>query len=698
MGLTNIKKEYFNKGVFVFENGNYIFIEEIQYSYDGSYWEGTFLPEEHIDPRDTSSTIKGHKYRRVRHAGDDYFQNPEYIVAEDGKSPLFKIMNGGVYVKYEDESDDAYTLLVALEDITGDKGEKGADGDGWHIDLVGYWMEIPDCNNTLGQTSSCNSCSSSVSTSSSPITLFLSLGDGLHVIELGDIGLYRSNDGSNWIEIVASDVGNTTRYMATDALGTGSIDYRTQNVYGTKGKVYYCADGSWELLFNVSVPRHEVSPNAAYYALNQTGFFMDSYVEDPLNSSPIYNTIAITADYKLVVKKDTLEPAHFKDGSFGDGFNEGIIHPTEGIKLNTILIAPDNFSGFGLASYTSGTDTYLDIQVYVPDLVGNGLQSYDDSVNQVDGETRFLFSVNPNDLIDISLSGLDTFTNSDGFDDYRVRVNNGLVIDSNGLNTLFDNLSINVDGTKKLQVKNYAAGNDGILAIHLNPASANINKGIKVDNSTGLEVLLSTDHTAFAFDPTGILIANEGIEGWHLATNVADNNKGIRLDTTADMLEVILQASGGLRFNAGGGIEVDTGDLSWLNNDVVKKIEVDGSDYTGDLVMVGDNASDTYVFTEVSAVGQTIKVTANTQVAALTALIDSLISAAGPSVHTHSISDVISLQVELDTKVDENTTYGNVMIAQNGLFIRNASDNAWAKLICVDDNFNLGTDNTISPT
>ena len=85
MILSNVKSEYFNRGVFTFENGKYIWIEEIQYSYDGSYWESTFLPEKHIDPGDPTASIEGHKYRRVRHAGDNFFQNPAYIVAEDGK-------------------------------------------------------------------------------------------------------------------------------------------------------------------------------------------------------------------------------------------------------------------------------------------------------------------------------------------------------------------------------------------------------------------------------------------------------------------------------------------------------------------------------------------------------------------------------------------------------------------------------------
>ena len=75
--IINVSKDQFNRGVFLFENGKYIYIEEIQYSADGTFWEDTFIPYEHPDSRNLSNKIEPHQYRRVRHAGDDFFQHPE---------------------------------------------------------------------------------------------------------------------------------------------------------------------------------------------------------------------------------------------------------------------------------------------------------------------------------------------------------------------------------------------------------------------------------------------------------------------------------------------------------------------------------------------------------------------------------------------------------------------------------------------
>lgn len=689
MILSNVKSEYFNRGVFTFENGKYIWIEEIQYSYDGSYWESTFLPEKHIDPRDPTASIEGHKYRRVRHAGDNFFQNPAYIVAEDGKKPLMTLKSDGIHVKYEDEADDKYTLLVPIATMAGTKGDQGEKGQGWNINYVGYWMTKPL---SVSGTSGIASCSGGA-TQATGVTTFLSMGDGLHTIITADQtgSKYRSDDGITWIAIQVSDVGNTTRWMADDAIGTGKLDYREQNTLSTKGKVYYwCSDDvTWKLLFNVAVAQHRVSPTAAYYGTNQTGFFMDTYVGTVLNATPITDTIALTAGYKLVVKKNTIEPAHFKDGSFGDGFDEGTADVIQGIMMSTIKAKAGDFAGFGLGTYTSAGDTFTDMQVNAQVLVANGMQAYNDSANQADGESRYKFQVKPEDLVDVSLSGLDTFTNTDGYKDLRVKVYNGLVIDTNGLNASYDDLAIAVDTNKKLTIKPYVAGNDGILALHLNPIVANTSKGLKVSNTTGLEVYLHATESAMTYDSNGLRIGSHAIQGIHLKSDVADATKGIKMDETTNMLEVMLKSAGGLKFTS-GEIELDPANIGWMNSYVVKKLTVGTSEVKGDVILQGDASSDTYMQIVASISGQTITIKPTTQLAAFQTLIDSRIAAVGVSSHTHVTANVTDLQAKLDAKLDKGTAVGSVYYGAQGIYIKNASGNAWGKLVCVDDDFNLG--------
>jgi hypothetical protein len=699
MSLINVSKEMFNNGVFTFANGDYIFIEEIMYSGDGLYWEDDFNPNSHVDPRDPTNTLPGHKYRRVRHAGDAYFQTAEYIVAEDGKTPMFRIYNEELQYKYEDEADTAYQTLTSMDNLKGDIGAKGDTGTGWQVDIVSYWNEKPDCTDTIGQTSSsCATCSTGTVSSSSctgnPI-LMLSLGDGKYEIDVPDVGNFYSTDGSTWIEILSSDVGRLVRYTATDAFGTGSVDYRTQDTLSTRGKVYYCVDGVWTLFLNVAVQDHKLSPTSAYFIASQNGFYMEDYVAAPLNTNPVYNTLALTTDFKLVVRQDSLEPIHFKDGSFGDGFDEGTVN-ADGIKAGTIKANVADYDGFGLKTYVSNADSLTDLQVDIDVLIGDGLLNYDDNTNNVDGEDRRLIAINPVDFIP-ALSGLEVFAGVDTNPDIRVDAGKGIALDANGTNADVDDLAIAFDGSDKITIKPYVAGNDGVLALHLNPALANTAKALAVNNSTGLEVVLQPANSGLAFDGVsgGLTLGSHAVEGIHLHDNIADTNKGIEMDTTTNMLEVLLQAAGGLRFNASGGIEVDPTNLAWLTSAVVSKIEVNGSDYQGDLVLENAAAgTDTYMDLAVTAAGQTITITPNTNLANLTSLINSLIASAGTGAHTHVIADITDWPSDL---VQNATTYGNIRLASNGLFIRNASNNAWAKIVSVDDDFNLGTDDTVAP-
>ena len=696
--LKYINRDYFNKGVLLLENGKYIFIEEIQYTYDGTYWESNFEPSEHTDPRNLNKTIPGHKYRRVRHAGDDFFQKPEYIVAEDGLNSLITVKDGIVYTYMEGQGENDYVELFKLVDVKGNDGNRGEKGEGWHVDTIGYYLEKPDCTAGLSCTTTCIECNqnSSAAPSTCGFTTFLSLGDGLYQIVIGDVGDFRSDDGVTWVEIDADDIGDYTRWTANDSSGTAAVDYRDEDTLNTRGKVYVCADGKWTMLMSVAIPRHKLSPTESYYISYQDGLYMEDYIYPLYSVTPDDGgTIVMNVDgseFKLGIKMNSIEPKHLKDDIFSDGFNEGSVGP-EGYKTSNILINTSDFAGYGLNSYTSSTDSYDDLQVVVSDFIRDGLQST--AITTVDGEVREKLDVNVTDLVDVSLSGLETFTNSDGYEDIKVKDGNGLDIDTDGLFVNTDNLSLYVSGDE-VSIKPYTSGNDGVLANHLNPDVANINRAIILGDN-GLEVTVSSDHGTLTYDSEGLLVKQDSIQGWHLNSNIVDVSKGLYVNQSSDMVEVKLNPEGGLAVDL-YGIKIDTDDLSWLKDAVVNKIEIGVTgitgttgivDLTGDIVLNGDNSSDNYMTIEVDSIGQSIYIRPNTNLENLQSLIDSRVGLAGIGGHSHAISDVAQLSEVLDGKVNENTTYGNIKIMSDGLYISNPSGE-WRK-IQVDENFNLFT-------
>jgi len=690
--LINISKDYFNKGIFVFENGEYIFIEEIQYSFDGTYWEDTFIPYEHPDPRNLNRTLQGHKYRRVRHAGDDSFQHPEYIVAEDGYSPILRVVEKQLEYKYSNETDEQYRPLLDLNILKGDKGEQGAVGRGWAIDQAGFFYDRPLAPTGVHVWSNtCNSCNPAVAIPiGGVIYTYLSIGDGGHIITLSDVnaGWYRSEDGLLFVELRASDIGTLVTWTAEDAIGTGKIDYRTTDVLNTAGHVYVFYNGIWKELFNVSIPFYKLAPNAAYFSATQNGFYMEEYASSLTVPSAVELKNPSAGIYKLDVKEDSITLYHIDENIFGDGLE---------IDAPLVQVKVTDFTGFGLSSYVSLIDGEINQQVNMTDLVGNGLTIFHDVLNETDGEIRNLAITKVSDLVDTNLSGLISFTNTDGFDDIKVKTYHGLEIVTNGLMPDVDELCLTTEEVgNKLKIKNYVAGNDGVLAVHLNPNAANELAALHVNNSTGIELKLAASHKALTFANDGVLLDNHKVEGWHLNHNVANAASGaIIFNETSDLLNVIVKAGGGIIIDGANGLAFDTTDLSWLNSYVVKKIQIGVDDLVGDLAIIGDSSSDVYMKTIVEHTGNVIKIKPETDVVALTALISSIAGSLPIGSHVHSIAQVTGLQAALDTKIDKGVVYDNLKIvcsgtaSDMGAWLKSPSGN-WFKLIVSDDG-QLGT-------
>ena len=118
-----------NNGVIRLYDGTVVYIVEIEYSAYSNQgpWESVFNPNTHLSEADNATEVPGHKYMRVRHAGDVNFQAPMYINAEDGKTPEFKVEGGYIQWGFTDD-DDSWTNLIELETLKGEQGDQGPAG------------------------------------------------------------------------------------------------------------------------------------------------------------------------------------------------------------------------------------------------------------------------------------------------------------------------------------------------------------------------------------------------------------------------------------------------------------------------------------------------------------------------------------------------------------------------------------------
>ena len=172
-------------GIIRFYDGTIIAIEDQEYSANGTtFWEKIFNPYQHIYTVDGVTVIEGHKYKRVKHTGDTNFQLPYRLVP---KEPEFRLNEGLLQWKFIEDT--TWITLIDTETLKGDKGdegEQGVAGTGLEIDAVGYYLNRPDCCSTLVSTG-CTTCNNTGSSTQTPY-LFLSIGDGMKEIEIGDVG------------------------------------------------------------------------------------------------------------------------------------------------------------------------------------------------------------------------------------------------------------------------------------------------------------------------------------------------------------------------------------------------------------------------------------------------------------------------------------------------------------------------------
>ena len=538
-----------NNGIIRMFDGTIVYVVEIQYSHDGiTDWENTFNAYTHT-VQQTNKVVPGHKYMRIRHSGDEFYQAPMYINAEDGKSPEFQAAGSWLQWRLADSGSE-WINLFDTSVLKGAKGDIGAQGRGLEVDKFCWYADFIFAAPSLQTLQSCNRCNTSSSTGEGLIVV--SLGDGKHKILDADriAGKYRSDDGITWVAIGTNDVGRYTRFMAEDAIGTNYLDYRDSNSeFNSKGKVYVYADNRWTELDGLATPNYMVAPNSAFPT---HGKFMEGYESA---------TIELNADNALAVKEESIGVEHFKSGTFGYGL----------LESTSIEVAPDEFKGFGISTYTSIADSKKHIQVDISTLVSDGLAV--ETLASIDGEAHQLVKVDVNDLYD---NGLEVVAGLDGYDNLKVKQADAIEVDVDGVNVKSDEASLNSLDRATIRVMPTDNNTKGIQALHVHRNVANENKGLQKGASVTDALEAKVDGTSIGFDGTGSLtIPDNGVEGKHLNDNVANESKGIKV--LSDKLEV--------KVKTGGGIGCDTDGL-YLNSTSLESSTVTSLDgLTGDVTI-----------------------------------------------------------------------------------------------------------------
>lgn len=580
-------------GIIRFYNGVTVAIEDQEYSPDGLYfWEKIFNPNAHLSSLDGVTTVQGHKFKRVKHAGDSNYQLPYRIVADE---PVLRVNNFILQYKLESESDLTYTNLFNLFTLRGEngiQGEQGIQGEGWHIDTVGYIGTRPDCYGST-TTSTCNTCNPGDGTSYAYST-FLSLGDGVltltqALIIAGTVTVdsvaytHFSNDLITWTPLTGGIVDFQVRYLATNGTGAVYTDMRTEDYYSSRGVVYVCSDGQWIILTNVATPTYMVGEASGSTNIG----FLDNFVDTGL--AYMDSTIGLdNGVFKII--QESIDNTAFTSNVFGYGLN--YVSGTE------VEIDPSDFTGFGLSNYIATSDSEEKIQVFIDDLIGNGIRVQADVT--VDGETRHLIGVDITDLVNNN-SGIIATVQADTFYDLMINLGDGLILDGGTPQAItidVDDLSLEVDSAN-LRVKPYTSGNDGIMRVHLNPDIIWANHGVGFDILYGLYARI--DGATIGYTGSGTLeVPINGITGDRLNDNVADNTAGIEvlndlLTVKVDGTTIDFDGSGQLTYIGAVGNQVTsiTSGGATMRDDIVYTVESTTGSIDIDLVGTVNAGSDT---------------------------------------------------------------------------------------------------------
>jgi len=684
--MNGILQSY--NGLIRFYDGTVITIKDQEYSADGKYnWEKVFNPYQHI-ALDGITIVQGHKYKRVKHSGDTSFQLPYRIIPDE---PVFRVLDGQLQYKLHDADDSTYVNLFDLNTLQGQdgaKGDKGLQGEGWHIDTVGYISTRPNCNSSLN-TGTCQSCNSGDGTNYEYST-FLSIGDGTLIITAAikaagtvtvDSVAYThfSNDKVTWTALTGGIVDFQARYLATNSTGAVYTDMRTEDYYSSRGVVYVCADGQWVVGPQVATPTYQVKERDGSSNIG----FLNNFVDEG-DFDTISQTVTLDSG-KLALIQGSIDNTAFDTSVAGYGLDYTLGSPID--------VDPSEFNGFGISTYVADSDSEVKLQVLVDDLIGDGTRVQ--SAVSVDGEVANLLGVDVNDLINNN-SGLIATAQVDTFYDLSVNLGDGLILDGGTpqaitINT--DELSLEVNATD-LHIKSYVSGNDGVMKKHLNPDIIWANHGVGFDQLNGIYARI--DALTIGYNGAGALeVPVNGITGDRLNDDVADNDKGLEISN--EMLAIKVD---------GTSIGFINGNLTVLNpvTNLVTSLTVNDNGVTGNTVneavvlRMNDTASIDLTISAVSAT-DTIAITADINQGWLNSEIDARIALGGTaSVYWGVLQKASNNSQTIEayvtglnyTKLDY--WYDDTMISTtHGLVLKSPVSAVTYKVI-VDDQGNLDTE------
>jgi len=649
-----------HNGIIRLYDGTIVYVVEIQYSADGrTFWESSFNPAPHYYETDNLTWLQGHKYMRVRHAGNTQFEKPAYIVAQDGKSPEVRIAGDWVQWGYADVPD-SWQNLIDLNTLKGAEGDSGPEGKGLAVNSTGYYGEFSRSYPTPG----CTTCNRTGEQITNP-WLVLSLGDGVHKILQADVDAakFRSDDGITWIALGNNDVGRYTRFIANDGLGSNYADYKKMNTeYNSQGKVYAYSDGMWIEMSGLT---------SGSYLVAAVDGAQGKFLSDFSSS-----TIGIDSAENLEVKDDSIGVSKIDDAAIGHGLSMG----------TQIKVITTDFDGFGLATYISDTSSEQMLQVVANTLVGDGLQAI--QRDSVDGEDREVLAVNVEDFVKQD-AGLGIEVGPGGFSDIFVKAGDAVVVDGAGVNVVADEQTLNAAGAAVISVMPTDNLTKGIRPLHVNMEVVDPSKGIQKGNGSAADVNgkleVKVDAKSTGFDGLGrVTILDAGVEGKHLNNNTADETRGIYI--LQDRLAVKLANS--LEFDEEGRIAINYARL-FTNNSVTAL-----NDLVGNLYITEDNdfSDSSGITLSVSNYGSNIVLSVLVDKNALLEFIGASGGSFSVAPHTHLMENISGLLDELEKRLEIDKTYGgNFRVdSVHGPIWKVSGEDLWYRVF-TDSLGNLGT-------
>lgn len=617
-------------GSVILYDGSTTFILDLEFSTNGlTYWESKYNSESHLYEEDGVTLLGPHKYLRFKKSGSVVWEQAAKFIGDNGDNPEFQIEDDILQWKLSLEDD--WIDLLDITTLKGETGDKGEMGQGWSIDDAGALDIRPTCGSGAITGGSCNSCNPN--SSGSTLSTYLSIGNH-RICETDWNGTYyHTLDNVTWTATTSANEGlYVLAWQASDGTGTDALTTNSQGYivalaslvspYDSTGRVYLCADNLWTEVMDITTPTGLVKVST-----NDSLTFIESKVDDVTIEA--YDSNSDTFLDKVQVKDDGINENKIISTAIGDGLDGG---------SGTIITAdPTDFIGFGLREYTSDADGEEDVQVFVDDFIGDGLISYDDVINQADGEDRNLARVNVDDIISPTtavLTGLETstdagITETDGFDNIYVKPGDCIEIDPNGVNVKADELTILADGLVEEKVAETDSNTLGIQAKHLHANTVNTNKGLQKDGLTtgSLEVKPDTTRGSIGFNGTGEAhVPDNGIQGLHLNDNTCDNTKGVEISN--DTITVKVDDTT-IQFNVSGELEIIESYLQGLIDAGVATLVV-----PGEASMVGDiifNASNNNSLISLAVAGSgatdgTVTFTTDVDESALTTFVTNIVN------------------------------------------------------------------------